>query len=183
MLSIELMEEFEQYFAKMVPLAEAIGQACYLPEEKAGTYLAGLVSLSEKHRLPFAADLALLKAQLYQYTPELGDKENGGSQYERKRKKQFLLHSLKEAKAYADDYFAETRRLIAESCVLLRKVATVACAKGFEAEGDMEYLIAQIKQDPELLPALTSAVGTIGFSNMRRLLQRAIVEVSEEDFE
>lgn len=181
MVSIELMEEFEQYFAQMVPLAEAIGRECYLPEEKAGAYLAGLVSLSEGHRLPFAADLALLRAQIYQYTPEPGEKESG-SRYERKRKKQYLLNSLKEAKAYADDYFAGTRQLLKESSVLLRKVAAVACAKGLMDGGGIEQLIERMKQDPELLPVLTSAVGTVGYANMRRLLQRAIAEVSEEEF-
>lgn len=179
MLSVEIIEEFEQYFAKMVPVTEAIGRECYLPEEKAGEYLAGLVSLSERYHLPFAPDLAILKAQMYQYTPDLGEKERTGGKYDRKKKKQYLLNILQQAKVYADDYFAGTRRLLEESSILLRKVAAVASAKGLAPGAGIEQLIEKMKQDEELLPALTSAIGTVGYSNMKCLLLRAVAEVTE----
>lgn len=163
----------------MVPVIEAINRDYYLPEEKAGEYLAVLVSMSEDCHLPFASDLAVLKAQMYQYVPEMDGRDRSGGKYERKRKKQYLLNGLKQAKAYADDYFAGTRRLLQECSILLRKVAAVASAKGLALENGAEQLIEDIKQDEELSAALTSAIGSVGYSNMKCLLQRAIADVTE----
>lgn len=179
MLSIEVIEEFEEYFEKMVPVIEAINKDYYLPEEKAGEYLAGLVTMSENYHLPFASDLAVLKAQMYQYVPEIDGRDRSGGKYERKRKKQYLLNGLQQGKAYADDYFAGTRQLLQESSILLRKVAAVASAKGLSLEGCTEQLIEHMKQDEELFAALTNAIGTVGYSNMKCLLQRAVADVTE----
>ena len=46
MLSILVIEEFENYFAGMIPVAEYIAKEHYMLEEKAGEYMAGLVGLS-----------------------------------------------------------------------------------------------------------------------------------------
>lgn len=177
MLSILMIEEFEAYFEKMIPVAEYIENALYLLEEKAGGYLEGLVRLSESYHLPFASDIAVLKAQVYNYTPDLTEKEKTNGKYDRKRKKQYILRCLAEAKAYADGYFAKTRQLLEESSILLRKVAAVADSKGLLEEMPVGQAVQKMKQDEELMPALTSAVGTVGYQNMICLLERVIADV------
>lgn len=183
MLYILTIEEFEQYFEKMIPVTESIEKELYLPEEKACGYLAGLVALSEKYRLPFAADIAILKAQISNYTPDLQEKERSNGKYDRKRKKQYILGCLAEAKAYADTYFSKTRQLLEESSILLRKVAAVADAKGVLDGAPVDQVVRKMKQDAELMPALTSAAGTVGYQNMICLLERAIADVTVQDRE
>ncbi len=189
MLSIFIIEEFESYFAGMIPVAEYITKEHYLLEEKAGEYMAGLVGLSEKYHMPFAPDMAVIKGKIQTYVPDLHEKEKNG-RYERKMKKQYILDCLSETKACADAYFAKTRQLLEESSILLRKVAAVAAAKGLlekqkaaRSAGqliDIDDIIFRMKQDAELMPALTSAIGTAGYLNMKCLLERAVSEVLEE---
>lgn len=172
MLSILIIEEFEQYFNKMIPITESIATEYYLLEEKTAEYIGGLVQLSEKYNLPFAPDIAVTKAQIYTY------EKQASSKYERKLKKQYFLNCLTTAKSYVDNYFAQTRQLLEESRILLRKVAAVAVSKNlFDKQIEIDNLIAMIKQDAELMPALTSAIGTVGYLNMKILLERAITEV------
>ncbi len=82
MLSILIIEEFEQYLNKMIPITESIATEYYMLEEKTAEYINGLVCLSQKYNMPFASDIALIKAQIYTYIPE---KQNS-SKYERKQK-------------------------------------------------------------------------------------------------
>lgn len=177
MLSIFIVEEFEQYFNKMIPLTEWLAKEYYMLEEKTGEYLAGLVQLSESYHMPFASDIALLKAQLYTYTPDFSiDKK-----YDRKLKKQYFLDCLTKAKSYVDAHFAKTRQLLEESSTLLRNVAAVAISKGLlKQQNNIDTIIIEIKQDVELMPALTSAIGAVGYFNMKCLLERAITEVQKE---
>lgn len=174
MLSILIIEEFEQYLNKMIPITESIATEYYMLEEKTAEYINGLVCLSQKYNMPFASDIALIKAQIYTYIPE---KQNS-SKYERKQKKQHFLNCLTTAKSYVDNYFSKTRQLLEESSILLRKVAAVAVSKNLlEQQNDIENVVLKMKQDTELMPALTSAIGIVGYWNMKILLERAITEV------
>ncbi|GFI69005.1 hypothetical protein IMSAG249_00826 [Lachnospiraceae bacterium] len=182
MLSILVIEEFENYFAGMIPVAEYIAKEHYMLEEKAGEYMAGLVGLSEKFHMPFAPDIAVIKGKIQNYVPDLHEEVRNG-RYEKKIKRQYLLDCLSEAKACTDDYFAKTRQLLDESSILLRKIAAVAAAKGLlekQQTADIDDIILHMKQDAELMPALTSAIGTAGYLNMKCLLERAVSEVLEE---
>ncbi len=77
-----------------------------------------------------------------------------------------------------DNYFSKTRQLLEESSILLRKVAAVAVSKNLlEQQNDIENVVLKMKQDTELMPALTSAIGIVGYWNMKILLERAITEV------
>ncbi len=174
MLSILIIEEFEQYFNKMIFITEYISKEYYLLEEKTGEYINGLVHLSEKYHLPFASDIAIINAQIYTYSPE---KQNN-SKYERKLKKQYLLNCLSTAKSYVDNYFSKTQQLLEESSILLRKMAAVAVSKNLlQQQYDIDTIIYNMNKDTELMPALTNAIGTVGYLNMKILLERAITEV------
>lgn len=183
MLFILTIEEFEQYFNRMVPVTESIEKDLYPPEEKVCVYLAGLVALSEHYHLPFASDIAILKGRVSNYTPDFQEKERTNGKYTRKKKRQYLLSCLAEAKAYADAYFAKTRQLLEESSSLLRKLAAVADAKGLLDGAPVEQIILRMKQDSELMPALTGAVGAVGYQNMVCLLERAIADVKYQEGE
>ncbi len=179
MVPAVVIKEFENYFAQMIPLIDLIAAESYIAEEKTGTYILTLVKLSEKYNMPFASDIALIRGRVNTYTPEDGERVT--TRTGRRKKNRFFIECLTEAKVYADNYFAKSRQLLDESSVLLRKLASVALSKGIVRNDntDIDYIMDKIRHDAELMPALTSAIGTVGFLNTRYLLENAINEVKE----
>lgn len=184
MTSAKTIQEFERYFDRMAEMTKAMASESYLAEEKTADFLAGLVVLSQKHQMSVAADLALVQAKAQTYTPEEGDRPN--TRNGRRKKNRFLLDCLTEAKERTDQYFAVSRQLLEESGQLARKLAAVAAAKGMLTEGiPAEELAERMRQDGEMMPALTSVIGTAGYENTIYLLGQAAREVlprkKEED--
>jgi hypothetical protein len=175
-----VIKEFENYFEKMVPLTDLIVAESYLAEEKTGNYILDLVKLSEKYNMPFASDIAIIRAKVHTYTPEEG--ERPATRNGRRKKNKFLIDCLTEAKCCVDNYFANSRKLLEESSVLLRKLAAVALSKGIFLNDniDIDDIMDKIRHDAELMPALTSAIGTVGALNTKYLLENAVEEVIQQ---
>ncbi len=57
-------------------------------------------------------------------------------------------------------------------------MAAVAVSKNLlQQQYDIDTIIYNMNKDTELMPALTNAIGTVGYLNMKILLERAITEV------
>lgn len=171
MLPLPIVETFDSALLELPALLET---PLHERTPRAEKWLTQVTAQAERFRLPLAADLALIRADLTTYRP--GREEWSADR--RRMMERHVCECMEQAKDLIDSAFARQRALCEQGGEICLQLAAAACARRLIARGEsVQAALAALRADEALFPALTQVIGTVGSANAAILLDRALAQI------